>query len=422
MKTLNVGIIGFGGRGGHVGQTAERATGGLMHTVAVVDPSDERFAQACEEYQCRPNRYPTVPEMLANEVLDVVIIGSPNEFHLANLQGMQGSRIPVFVEKPLDSTWERICEVVRFTRAYPAAVMVGHCMRYAPILQKAKELIAQGAIGRVRSAHFIQYCHYGNGMFHNWRREKHRSGTMMLEKATHDLDVMQWLLDARPVSVFSSAKQMVFGGDKSPDLRCRDCADRMTCPESTTNIMQRWVGEYAFDEIRHMDDLCPFSSIVDVPDDEICLIQYDTGIHGTYSQVFYSPRSFHHRDYQIVGDLGAMDIDLGAEFGGKITLCPRYGTTSDRYEYHFDYLMRNHYNGDGAMTQHLYQVATGVAQPHTTIDQAFLAEALGYASVISAEEGRVVSLRELVPDDLADALTQTTFPAMSKEMAGAVLA
>ncbi|HEY3417715.1 MAG TPA: Gfo/Idh/MocA family oxidoreductase [Armatimonadota bacterium] len=422
MKILNIGVIGFGGRGGHVAQTAERASGGLLRTAAVYDPSDARFARGCADFHCQPRRYAGIREMLAQESLDVIIIGSPNEFHLANLHELSGQRIPIFVEKPLDSTWERICDVVRFARAYAAPVMVGHCMRYAPILQKAKALITEGAIGRVCSAHFVQYCHYGNGMFHNWRREMSRSGGMMIEKATHDIDVMQWLLDARPVSVFTSAKQMVYGGERDPTLRCRDCDERLTCPESTTNIMHRWVGNYTFDEIRHMDDLCPFARNIDVPDDEINLIQFDTGIHGSYSQVFYSPRSFHHRDYQIVGDRGAMDIDLGAEFGGKITLCPRYGTTGDRYEFTFDYQMRNHYNGDGAMTQHLYEVAAGTTAPHTTVAQAFLAEALGYASVKSAAEERLVRLAELVPDDLADTLTGTTFPPLAQHLAGAVLA
>lgn len=410
MKTLQLGIIGFGGRGGDVGHTAERSTGGLVHTVAVVEPNDARFEQACKDYECTPRRYLTVPAMMAKERLDLVIVSSPNEFHLDGLRGLEGHNVPILLEKPLDSTWDKINAVARFCRTYPAPVMVGHCMRYAPILKKAKQLILQGAIGKVRSANFTQYCHYGNCMFHNWRREKHRSGTMMLEKATHDLDVMQYLLDARPVSVFASAKRLAFGGKESPTLRCRDCDRRTTCPESTVNIMQRWVGTYKFTEIKNMDDLCCFSEAVDCPDDEIALIQFDTGIHGTYSQVFYSPRSFHHRDYRIVGDRGAMDIELGAEFGGKILLCERYGTTGDAFEFKYDYLMRNHYNGDGPMTQHLYDVASQRLAPHTTVDQAYLAEALGHAAVLSSEENRLVSLQEVVPDDLKDVWQRTTFP------------
>ena len=409
MRVLDVGIVGFGGRGGYVAREAQRATGGLMRTVAVVDPNDARFEKGCVDYGCKPRRYPSPEEMLAEEALDVVIIGSPNEYHLENLRAMDGLDVPVFLEKPLDSTWEKINEIARFSRRYAAPIVVGHCMRYAPILQKAKQLIAQGAIGRPCSARFVQYCHYGNSMFHGWRREKERGGTMMIEKATHDIDIMQWILDARPVSVYASAKKMVYGGHASPELRCRDCDKQLSCPESVTNIMHRWVGEYAFEEIRDMDDLCVFSSAANVPDDEICVLQFDSGIHAIYTQVFYSPRSFHHRDYQIIGDEGAMDIDLGAEFGGKILLCPRYGTPGDAAEYKFDYMMRNHYNADGQMTQHLYDVVTRRIAPRTTVDQAYLAEALGYAAVVSAEQGRAVALTEIVPEDLADVWERVTF-------------
>lgn len=400
MRTVRMGIAGFGGRGGGVAHTALSVSGGLMQPVAAMDPNDDRFEAACAGRGYRPERYATVREMVTKAQVDVVLIGSPNAYHLENLRELEGLPVPIFLEKPLEAGWDAICDVVRFARSHPAPVMVGHCMRYAPILQKAKSLLETGAIGKVASARFVQYCHYGNAMFHNWRREMQYSGGMLIEKATHDLDVMLWLLAARPTSVFASAKLVAYGGDAPADLRCRNCDKQVTCPESTSNIMNRWVGKYAFEEIEHMDDLCVYSSAVDVPDDEIVMIQFDNGIHGIYSQTFYSPRSFHHRDYQISGLGGAMDIDVGAEFGGQIKLCERFGTTNDHFEYNYDYMLRNHYNGDPYMCQTMYRVVTGEIPPPTTVEQAFFAEALGYAANISAKEGRQVMIDEIIPDDL----------------------
>ena len=411
MKQVRMGLAGFGGRGARLAHTAQRTTDGLMQAVAVVEPSDPRYEQSCREYNGRLARYGSVREMAVKENIDVLLIASPNEFHLDNLREMEGLRIPVLVEKPLDATWENICAVVRFGRQYAAPILVGHCMRYAPILQKAKELIQAGALGKIGAAHFFQYCHYGNAIFHTWRRERRRSGGQMIEKATHDFDVMQWLLSARPASVFASARLVAYGGGHAPELRCKDCSERLTCPESPTNIQHRWVEGEAFPEISHMDDaLCSLSTAVDVPDDEVCLTQFDSGIHATYCHSYYTPRGFHHRVYQIVGTLGSMEIDLGAEHGGHILLCERYGSTNDKTEYHFDYLQRNHYNGDGAMTRHLYDVVTGGTPPQTTLDQAFLAEALGHAANHSARDHRLVPLTELVPRDLADVWNKPVFP------------
>ena len=410
MKQINIGIAGFGGRGSTVAREAFQVTGGLMRTVAVMEPSDAQYEATCATFGQRPARYRSVREMCEKEPIDVLLIGSPNGCHLENLREVAGLPIPVFMEKPIDASWEKIVEVMRLARRHPAPVLVGHCMRYAPILQQAKALLAQGAIGRIGSAHFIQYCHYGNGMYHTWRRESIGGGGMMLEKATHDIDAMQWLLDARPLSVFASAKLVAYGGDKPAELRCSACPEVLRCPDSPVNITQRWVEGEAFAEISRMDDaLCVYSNAVDVPDDEICLIQFEKGIHGTYSQVFYSPRSFHHRVYQLAGTLGAMEIDLGAEHGGTIRLSDRYGTTDDHTEYHFDYLHRNHYNGDGPMVRHLYDMVTAQAAPQTTLEQAFIAEALGYAAIQSAQCGQSVAVSSLVPEDLQDLLVNPLF-------------
>ena len=99
-----------------------------------------------------------------------------------------------------------------------------------------------------------------------------------------------------------------------------------------------------------------------------------------------------------------MEIDLGAEFGGKITICHRHAqaVNNDRFTYQFDYLGRNHYNGDGPMMHHFYRVVKEGEQPLSTVEQAFVAELVGYGAIRAAEEGRVVALRDLLPPDLKD--------------------
>jgi len=400
MKELRVAIIGFGSRGGDLAESMTLAANGQMRVTAAVEPDTEGFERITRQFGCRPTRYESIPEMLAAGNVDAVVIASPNGCHLDNLRELQDRPLPVLLEKPLDAGWEKICALTRRAETFPAPILVGHCMRYAPILRRAKAMIEAGEIGRVRSARFVQNCHYGNIMFHGWRREKAKSGTNLIEKATHDFDILLWLLNAAPVSVFASQKLQAFGGDKPADLRCRNCEEALACEESTYNIANRWCGKQAFFEMRAMDDLCVYSSAVDTPDDDICLVQFDSGVHATYEQTFYSPRSFHHRDYQITGDRGAMDIDMGAEAGGDILLCKRFGTTADTERYHFDYKDTGHYNADVDMLTHFYQVASGGAQPMTTVRQAFAAEALGYAAVRSAEEERLVRIAEIVPQDL----------------------
>lgn len=408
---VNIGIVGCYSRPGFVANVMRVRTAGKAKIVAGVDPIDANYEKGQKAYNFSDmTRYNTVEEMVNSEKLDGIIIGSPNGFHLKHLQPLKGKNIPILLEKPLDANWENICDVVRFCRSYDAPVLIGHCMRFAPILVKAKEMIKSGQLGKIGSATFVQYCHYGNSMYHSWRREMKNGGGMMLEKATHDIDVMQWLLDSRVKNVTASGRLVAYGGDQPDELHCQDCDKVFSCPESPVNIRHRWSnGENEIFELSNVElGVCSLAKCVDVPDDEINLIRFENGIHGTYSQMFYSPRSFRHRVYTICGTLGTMEIDLG-EYNGQILFGERYGSSYDKQVLEFDYLKRNHYNGDGYMCRHFYEVITQNAKPEATVEQAFFAEALGYAAILSQREDRQVSVAEIVPDDLKDLFNEDLF-------------
>ena len=398
-KKVRIGVAGWGGRGGLVTTEAVMATGGLMELVGCFDPIDENYEKGCRRWKITPTRYDSVRQMVDQAKLDGVIIASPNMCHLDNIKELEGLDIPVLMEKPLDSTFEKICEMVRFSRAYKGPVLVGHCMRYAPIVEETKKMLDRGDIGKLCSVRFVQNCHYGNGAFHNWRRTREGGGTQLIEKATHDFDIMMHMVGDLPTSVFAINKLQAFGGDKPNDLRCRDCDERRTCPESIQNIQFR-SGNFQVEELKNAkDDLCVYAKEVDIHDNEHVMLDFKGGVFGTYVQWFFSPRSYHHRIYEFHGTLGALELDLGSEFGGKITFCPRFGTLADKQVYNIDYLQRNHYNGDGNMGNHFYEVCTGQAQPRTTVEQAFM---VGHAAVQSGDNRKLIDLIDLLPEDLKD--------------------
>ena len=399
-EAVKIGIVGWNGRGGELARDSVEATGGLMQPVACVEPSDEMYEKGCRHIGLNPERYLSVKEMLARERLDGAVIASPNAFHLDNLRDFAGSGLPLILEKPLESSFEKICEVVRVARTHDAPIVVGHCMRYAPILCEGKKMLARGDIGRICSMRFVQNCHYGNSGYHGWRGKKDASGTWLIEKATHDFDIMFWMIEDLPDYAAAIQRLHAFGGDRPDDLRCRNCPDKLTCPESIQNIHYRYKGP-AEQGLATERDLCVFRSEVDSPDNDHCLVGFPGGGIGTYVQWFFSPPAYHHRVYEFHGTEGAFEIDLGTT-DGHILLCPRYGADSERLEQKFDYLGRNHYNGDGQMTKHFYEVIRGEAPPHTTVEQAFAAELVCYAAMKSNEERRMVNPADLVPADLAD--------------------
>lgn len=393
LKKVRAGIVGFGGRAGDVAHTAHLVTQGLFETVSCTEISDERYEKGCRLFECAPRRHETVEAMVKAGGIDGVMIGTPNSFHLENLLALKGSGLPVFVEKPLDSTWAKICDLARFAKEYPAPIMVGHCMRYAPIIKKADALVRGGEIGRVMSFRGVQNCHYM--IPRGWRGVKEKSGTNWIEKTTHDLDVLFSLVRSKPTRLFAISKLQAFGGDMPDDLTCDRCDRRVECPDSSANIAKLWGNDF----LTPGGGRCVFAREVDVWDNQSCLMHLQNGTFGEHSECYFTPRNYHHRVYELRGDKGVMEIDLG-EYEGNIRLCPRYGSNKDGYTYHFDYLGRNHYNGDHQMVVHLYDVFRGAAEPVTTVEQAFIAEAAGYAAVKSSESDEYVDVLGMIPVDL----------------------
>lgn len=400
MNTKKIGIIGWGGRGGHCAKSGYEATQGKMIPVACVETDPSRYDIACEELSLKPKCYASVPEMMEHEDLDGIIIATPNEFHFEHLIESSKNNIPILLEKPLEASFEKVCEVLRFSKNYQGEILVGHCMRFAPILHKAKEILKQKRLGNIISARFVQNCFYGDMGYHNWRRNVQKSGSWLMEKATHDFDIMLWLLESFPEYLTCLSGLNAFGGNEPNDLHCRKCIKEIDCLESVGNTLNRW-GIYKEHENYGRNDLCVYAKEVNNPDLDHCIIKFKNGIIASYEQNFFAPMSYKSRVYEIHGDQGFMEIDLGhIQDGGKISLHTRYGLQGDVETHTFDYQQQGHYNGDRPMGKHFYDIMNGNSSAQTTVHQAFLAELVSYTAIEARKDLKYIEILSLLPEDL----------------------
>lgn len=399
-SVVNVGIIGFGEMGKRHALEYHNATRGKMNFVAVVEPEDARYKEGCEWYGKTPKRYDNVNDMLKAESLDGIIIASPNCFHLENLKDCMSSNLPLMIEKPLESSFDKICDLVRLTHSYKAPIMVDHVMRYAPIIQKSKKLIQAGEIGKVCSFNFVQY-HGGGALFSTYRRTMAAGGGQLLEKATHDLDVAFYLCGSAPRRVTGICRLQKYGGDKSENLTCSSCDD-FECP---SRVSKGANSGGTIQDIGLSHDLCAYSKIIDVYDNEMCLIECNNNIFGVYSQCFFGGNHFSRR-YEVIGTEGILYLELSMperniNYNGKITLARNNKNSSTKEEYKFDYEGRIHYNGGPFAGRHFYKMIQGKVEPFTRVEDAFAAEMVGIGAMRSSSDQRSIDIeREIVPDDL----------------------
>ena len=210
-------MIGFGEMGKRHAKDMDEFSEGSIEVAGVFDPDDRSYEIGCEWTGKRPRRFDTIKSMIDTISPDGVIIASPNSLHLSCLREFNGLNIPIILEKPLDTDMAKVVEIVRFVENYQAPVMVHHVMRYSPIVIKAKELLDAGELGELCS--FVMVQNGGGGMFHNFRRTFKTGGGQLLEKATHDFDVLLFLAGAYPRRVAAICKRQYYGGIKPDTLR-----------------------------------------------------------------------------------------------------------------------------------------------------------------------------------------------------------
>lgn len=374
--TKKVCVIGFGEMGKRHSKDLEEFSDGNIEIAGVFEPSDKSYQRGCEWMEKDPQRFNSIEGMLDEINPDGCVISTPNSTHLECLQKFKGRKIPLILEKPLETNMEKVRDVVDFVEKYNAPVMVHHVMRFSPIVLKAKELIEEGRIGRVAGFEMVQFIH--GHMFHNFRRTFKTGGGQLLEKATHDFDVLLFLTGSMPKRVASICKRQYYGGDMPNELTCSQCDKADECKHSTTKSS-------GGNDTNSSKDLCVFAREIDIFDYESCVIELENGVSGTYSECFFSKAPFSRR-YEIMGTEGFLSIDFSLK---KIDLSTSKGTET----FEFDYEGRIHYNGAPGVARHFLQLMNRETDKVLSpVDEAFAAELISFAAYRSNSTGNFVKI------------------------------
>lgn len=160
-------------------------------------------AKKCGEEHGVPY-YASLEEMFAAQKLDFVTLGTPHPFHLQGAEACAKARVHCLVEKPIASTVADARRIVAVHKKAKTKLGVVFQRRHMAVFQKARELIAAGAIGPIRRALLEYTCtrtdvYYG---LSNWRGTwRGEGGGVLLNQAPHFLDLFVWLMDALPAEV-----------------------------------------------------------------------------------------------------------------------------------------------------------------------------------------------------------------------------
>ncbi|MEV8313788.1 Gfo/Idh/MocA family oxidoreductase [Streptomyces sp. NPDC059900] len=240
-------------------------------------------------------------EMLHRERIDLVVVCTVDHLHDHYIVRALEAGCDVITEKPMTTTAERARGILDTQRRTGGEVRVAFNYRYNPVHSAVRGLLADGAIGEIGSVHFewLLDLRHGADYFRRWHRDKANSGGLMVHKATHHFDLVNWWLGARPQTVYAQGG-LFFYGDEAGTRRglARDYARAHGSPAAEgdpfairladSSVLTALYLNAEMEDGYHRDQNV-FGPGVNIEDDMAVLVRYSTGATLTYHLTAYAP-------------------------------------------------------------------------------------------------------------------------------------
>ena len=380
--------------------------------------------------------HPSVPtyhadafdRMVAEAKPDTVIVTSMDSTHHQYIIRAMELGCDAISEKPMTIDAEKARAIFDAIERTGRKLRVTFNYRYAPIATKARELLMQGVIGRPLHVNFqwnLDTFH-GADYFRRWHREKDKSGGLLVHKATHHFDLINWWVQSYPAQVYAMGGLFFYGRENAAKRGEAYGYNRYTGEAAASrdpfalrldaNPTLKALYLDAEGDTGYLRDRNVFGDNITAEDTMSVTARYENGTLLTYSLVAYSPWEGYR--IAVTGDKGRLEVELveqvgkqfvaGAEetlqtdaeavekFGGKhIWVFPMFGKP---YEVDIPEGVGGHGGGDAVMLEQIFSAnppADPFARAASHIDGA-ASILMGIAANESIASGQPVEVKDLL--------------------------
>ena len=196
MSSPHILIVGSGS----VGRRHARNLSALGCCISCMDPREDRREELAGETPVI-KAHATMESALNGARMDGVVIGSPTAFHVEQSTAALKAGLPVLLEKPVAielAEAEALSRTVAEASGSADRLLMGYTWRWWPPLARVRELLAEGAIGRLLHVQFHMSAHLAD--WHPWERyqdffmaSRALGGGALLDES-HWIDLMLWLV------------------------------------------------------------------------------------------------------------------------------------------------------------------------------------------------------------------------------------
>lgn len=341
MNVKKVILIGAGGRGYSFAKTMKEHGG--FRIVAVAEPNKGRRDEIKNEHNLPDDMCFESWEDILNmpKLADVAVIATMDKLHYDPVMKAISLGYDLLLEKPVAPTAKECADIANAAKAEGTKILVCHVLRYSPLFKHMKEMIDEGIIGNVVSIHHdecVGYEHYSHSFIRgNWGNSK-ESSFMLLQKACHDIDIMQWLAGSPIKYTQSFGRLGYYTRENAPEGSTEYCIDGCphaeTCPYYAPKVYAKdhpaqwrrhaFRGKYTTEEeieeaLRTTQyGKCVFKCNNDVVDRQVVNLEFENGAVASFNMTGPNGGGRHMK---VMGTKGEL-----------------YGTPADDTIQHYNYL------------------------------------------------------------------------------------
>lgn len=291
-------LVGTGDRGTSMwGKSVVSEFSEYVEFVAFCDINPKRMEAAKKLVGVEVKCYPAFQfdQMIHEAKPDVVIVTTTDCFHEKYIVRAMELGCDVISEKSI-ATEAAQCQRIADTEAATGKkVYVGFNVRHMIESIEMKKILQSGELGKVISVDYHEYLDtsHGASYFRRWHGKKAYSGTLLLHKASHHFDLVNWLLEAEPVDVQAIGKLAFYGHNNPFRARnCRTCQFTGKCRfywdiTKDEKMMALYVN--CEDADGYYRDGCVWDNEIDIYDTSSVQVNYDNGTQLTYTMHTFLP-------------------------------------------------------------------------------------------------------------------------------------
>lgn len=394
-RHLTIGFIGTGARASAYAMNLLASEEVSVSIPAICDVNaghmEEFSALFCGE-AAKYSDYHTMLRDYPN--LDGIVITTPNHLHEPPALAALETGAHIILEKPLSTTPQSCLNILKASREHNRSVTLGFVLRYTPFYRRIKELVDSGACGRVLTVSAEEIVHKDVTRFFaaGWRRTIEASGSLVLEKCCHDMDIFSWILGKMPVRVYSFGSTTNFVSKAGAGPRCRECNVTDDCPYYFGDLDEVKKRTHEARYLITWSDDCVYNSGMELCDHQVVGMEFED---GTLLNLTISLGcDISTRTIRLIGTHGRVEGDLGT---GRVSVGNLAEMKSETYMVSDD--GTGHHGGDGEICRSFIRCITEPGyQPKSTLEDGFHSAMLSFAVEKSRLAGRPVELAEVYAD------------------------